>query len=247
MPRINVKDKRRQQLIDATMTSIAKRGLTDTTVTHICDAARMSRGVVNFYFTSKEKMMQETLAHLVSEFNACWQDALAQARGVSAEPLMQLRAVWRVLMGEKLSTVRRLAVWNAFLAHAGTHAGYARVINASDDLLIRQLRALWQQSGLEAKDAERRARQMLAVLRGHQVLGFLNIEGGRLASFGEDWASLLFGEAGKESARPAPVQKQEVRAKQPPMPPVAKPKAKKEDPLHVLPGQLDFGELFAKP
>jgi len=45
MANASIKDKRKKQLIEATMDSISKRGLSDTTITHICKAADMSRGI----------------------------------------------------------------------------------------------------------------------------------------------------------------------------------------------------------
>lgn len=265
MPRINVKDKRKQQLIDANMASIAKRGLVDTTIAHVSDGANMSRGIVNFYFTSKEKMMQETLAALIAEQNACWQEALAAA--AKQDPLGKIDAMMRALMGDKLCSARRLAVLSAFIGHAGTHVGYAKLIRAADDLFTKQVKTLLQQAGIEAKQAEMRARQMLSFIRGHQVVAFLNADWGKPSHYADQWLGIVSGWAGAIApvAAPAPAEKAKVTPKEPVKEPVketvkepvaekvAKPETIQEAPPkpkkqqgNALPGQLDFGDLFAR-
>ena len=48
------KETRRQQLIEATIDSLAKRGYSETTMADVADGAGLSRGIVNFHFESKE-------------------------------------------------------------------------------------------------------------------------------------------------------------------------------------------------
>lgn len=242
MPRVNVKDKRKQQLMDANLVSIAKRGLADTTITHVSEGANMSRGIVNFYFDSKEKMMQETLAYLVSEYNSCWQGALDGTTG--KEPIARIEAVIRTLLADKQCSQRRLSALSAFIAHAGTHAGYSKVLCASDDLFTRQIKALFQQAGVEAKQAETRARQVLAVIRGHYMVSFLNPEWGKPSLFADSWVEALCGKAKPFAQVPVMPVAEAPLVEKPPAPVAVKPK-KPAQPA-ALPGQLDFGDLFAK-
>lgn len=236
MPKVNIKDKRKQQLIDANMLSIARRGLTDTTIAHVSEGANLSRGIVNFYFTSKEKMMQETLTFLISEQTQCWQDALTAA--ADKAPLLRLEAMLTSLMGDRLCSARRIAVLSAFIGHAGTHASYARIISAGDELFIKQAKALWQEAGVDARAAEMRARQMLAVVRGHHTMTFIHPDSGKPSHFIQPWAEALklSADAPKAAPRtkPAPVAEAAVRPK-----PARKPAA----PVN----QLDFGDLFSHP
>ncbi len=125
-PRKRMKDKRRIQLIEANMVSIAERGLTETTITHVSEAAGMSRGIINFYFDSKETMMRETLSHLMEEQTACWQQALEKA---PEAPREKLEALLGALFSNKICTRKKLSVWAAFVAHAATHAPYRFEIN----------------------------------------------------------------------------------------------------------------------
>jgi len=232
MPKVNVKDKRKQQLIDANITSIARRGLADTTIAHVCDGAKMSRGIVNFYFTSKEKMMQETLVYLVNEQSVCWQEAVAARRAQTQEPLALVEAMLRSLLGDRLCSVRRLSAWNAFIGHAGTHTGYAKLIRQADEQFIKQAKSLFQQTGIKDKTAEKYAQQLLALIRGHHVMSFLNTQASRPSSYSDHWAGLLQGWG--EAAQRTPAQTA----------PATKPK--KPAAQAVLPGQLAFNDFFAQ-
>ena len=43
--------------VRTTIASIARRGFADTTLAHVADGAKLSRGIVNFYFRSKEELL----------------------------------------------------------------------------------------------------------------------------------------------------------------------------------------------
>lgn len=234
MPRLNVRDKRKQQLMDATIATIAKRGIVDTTITHVSEAANLSRGIINFYFDSKEKMLRESLAYLLAEQTTCWQSALQASEKASAED--KITAMFRAMMSDKLCSVRRLSALVAFLGHAGTHAPYARQLNIADDAFVKQLKSLWQQKGYDAKPAEDMARKMLVIIRGHYLQTFLNSDVGKPSKSCAAWeAHLAVGGAAPVAVATAA----KVQAA------VIKPAAKKPS-AHALPGQMDFADLFAK-
>ena len=50
-------DFRRQQLIDAAMSSIAENGLARTTVARVAEGAGLSQGIMNFYFEGKQALL----------------------------------------------------------------------------------------------------------------------------------------------------------------------------------------------
>src|SRR5476651_2364957 len=102
MPRANVKDKRKQQLMEANIASIARRGLADTTIAHVSKGAGMSRGIVNFYFTSKDKMMQETLLFLAEECTFAWQQTLEAEKAKGSDSIAVAEAILRALMSDRL-------------------------------------------------------------------------------------------------------------------------------------------------
>lgn len=142
-PRKKIKDKRRVQLLEANMESIAKRGLAETTITHISQAAGMSRGIINFYFDSKETMMIETLRHILEEQARVWNDALERHAG--EDPAKQLKAVVNSLFASGSCGKRILTVWAAFIAHAVTHTPYRTELEHQTNALKVSMGRIWKQ------------------------------------------------------------------------------------------------------
>lgn len=167
MPRINVKDKRKQQLIDANIASIAKRGLSETTIAHVSQGAGMSRGIVNFYFTTKESMMQETCQHLADEYAGGWERALEKA-GEHASPEESLRAIVAAQFTAALCNQKKLAVWVAFWGHASSHNEYKKIIAAADAAFLTKVSALWNAVAQDAAglSGEEFAYELHALIRG---------------------------------------------------------------------------------
>lgn len=162
MPRVNVKDKRKQQLISATIDSIAKRGLTETTITHISKGAGMSRGIINFYFSSKEAMMRDVLGNLLDEYEMIWSTAAEKV----TEPRAKLEALVNAHFDKKICAPKRLNVLSAFWGHAASHTAYREKIDASDIRLQQTIAALWKEIAPNGYLPEQFARQLHAMIRG---------------------------------------------------------------------------------
>lgn len=77
----------RRRLIDAAATLFASQGYTATSVAAIGEVAGVSRGLVNFHFTTKEKLLHAVIEELVSELESSMFPADAQA----AAPIDSLR------------------------------------------------------------------------------------------------------------------------------------------------------------
>lgn len=172
MSRANVKDKRKGQLIAAALESIARRGLMETTITHISKGAGMSRGIVNFYFTSKEMMMRETLKTLIEEYEAEWGEALKQA-GEGGRS--RLNALIAVHFDKKLCSARRLNVMSNFWGHAATQVAYRSQLEAADAKIETALTsALAEALGGSLDEAKSAATQLHALIRGLWLNFMLN-------------------------------------------------------------------------
>lgn len=109
------KEFRRDQLIQATIDSLAKRGYAATTIADVADGASLSRGIVNFHFESKDKLFVETLTFLSEEYAAHWQEERAKAGATAAE---RLRALTSADLGKKIATPRKVAAWFSVMTEA---------------------------------------------------------------------------------------------------------------------------------
>jgi TetR/AcrR family transcriptional repressor of bet genes len=127
--REEAKERRRLELIDATLRSIAKRGFSDTTLADVADIAGLSRGIVNFYFKSKDVLFAETLRFLADEYRQAWRKSLAKA---GEDPARRLRAMLMVNFEPRIFSRKKIAVWYAFWGEAKSRPAYLAVCEEKD-------------------------------------------------------------------------------------------------------------------
>lgn len=127
--RLKRRDQTRRDLIAATLDSIAKDGFAETTLEKVSKRANVSRGLVNFHFVSKEKLLMETLEQLSEEYAASWRKALNDA---DDDPVSQLAALIESDFHPRVCSRKKVAVWYAFLGEARSRPTYTKVCKAWD-------------------------------------------------------------------------------------------------------------------
>ena len=160
------KETRQQQLIEATIDSLAKRGYSDTTLANVADGAKLSRGIVNFHFESKEKLLVATLQHMSDEYADHWNAALAKARPTAAH---RMWALVNADFDRKICTKRKLAAWCAFWGEAKSRPTYQALCGASDlnyQTAFVDLCAELKTEGNYAYDAQAMALGICAMMEG---------------------------------------------------------------------------------
>lgn len=128
-PRKASREARRQQLIDATIETIALRGYARTTLSDVSALAGLSHGLVNFHFQTKEKLFSETLRFLAEEYALNWTTALAAA---TPTPAARLDALLRADFNEAVCSPNKLAAWCAFWGEAASRPLYQQECGAMD-------------------------------------------------------------------------------------------------------------------
>ena len=121
---------RRQQLIDATIVVLARKGYSALTVADVAKTAGLSVGIINFHFESKEKLLASCLTHLAEEYYRNWQSALATPGASVAEKLQM------VILGDfndKIFTPDKLAAWIAFWGETQGRPIYTEICSAYDE------------------------------------------------------------------------------------------------------------------
>lgn len=165
-PRKLSREARRQQLIDATIETIAERGYSRTTTGDVAKHAGLSHGLVNFHFESKEKLFSETLRFLADEYRQNWVSAL---EAVGSDPAEQLDAMIRADFNAEICTPSRLSAWSAFWGEAQSRPLYQEQCGSNDAEYNQTLEnicsRLLAQTGREAQ-AERVARVMRVTSEG---------------------------------------------------------------------------------
>jgi TetR/AcrR family transcriptional repressor of bet genes len=115
---------RRQQLIDATMKCIARKGMSSTTLSDVAKEAGLSQGIVNLHFESKDNLLTETLASLAGEYREKFDKAL---RNAGPSPADKLWAIMEHDLRPSICNRGKLAVWFAFWGEVRSRPTYQRM------------------------------------------------------------------------------------------------------------------------
>ena len=129
------KEQRKTQLIKATIRSIAKNGLSVTTMSTVANEAGLSQGIINLHFQSKERLLEETLRYVVDEYRAAWFAALEKGGDSAVE---KLTALVKVDFEKQICQPNKLAVWFAFWGESRSRPTY-RQICAEWDIEYREV------------------------------------------------------------------------------------------------------------
>ena len=136
------KEARRQQLIQATIRCIAKHGLSDTTVATVAREAKLSQGIVNLHFQSKDRLLVETLRSVADEYKETWEKALANAGDSATE---QLEALVNVDFDPAVCDRTKIAVWFAYWSETRSRPTYRKLCAERDRGYDRKLGELVRQ------------------------------------------------------------------------------------------------------
>ncbi|MEO0772262.1 MAG: TetR/AcrR family transcriptional regulator [Pseudomonadota bacterium] len=165
--RTESKEVRRQQLIDATIESIAQNGIAGTTMSTVTETAGLSLGIVNFHFESKQKLFEETLVFLAREYHDYCQLAVHEAQGPASD---KMRALVDAHFHSEVCSHKKLAVWYAFFGEGKRRAIYRDLIDHIDDerwtMTTALCRDIIEDGGYQSPPADDVARTIEALLDG---------------------------------------------------------------------------------
>ena len=160
------KEVRRQQLIEATIDVMARKGYSGTTMFDVAKAAGLSSGIVNFHFETKEKLLVETLKYLADEYRANWHKAL---NGAGSDPADKLIALLFSDFNPEICAPRKLAAWCAFWAEAQSRPTYLEHCGSNDEeysAIVHELCGAIIKKGRYALSPELIGRALDALLEG---------------------------------------------------------------------------------
>jgi TetR/AcrR family transcriptional regulator, transcriptional repressor of bet genes len=161
MPKVGMEPIRRRQLIDATIVSIGRYGLADTTVRRISREAGVSSGIIHHYFGGKNELLEATMRRLLALLREDVVVQLGKAR------TLEERIIAIVASNFAVSQFQRgvITAWLAFWAQAPHVPALDRLqrINAKRlrSNLLYSLRRL-----LPRAQAEQTARGLAALIDG---------------------------------------------------------------------------------
>lgn len=141
-------------MIRATIRSVAKNGLADTTMSTVAREAGLSQGIINLHFQSKDRLLVETLRYIADEYKTSWEKALD---GAGPSPAERLAALVEVDFNMPVCDRNKLAVWFAFWGESKSRPTYRKLCATRDIQYRKELGDLCQllieEGGYQGLDA----------------------------------------------------------------------------------------------
>ena len=120
-----------QKLIDATIETIAKRGLADTTIAHVAKRAKVSQGYANFRFKSKDNLLISSLQYLSDEYKKSWQKIFEEK---NIDPIDRIIRIIQNDFSSKIANRNKISVWIAFYSEVKFRPSYLAICQRQDEI-----------------------------------------------------------------------------------------------------------------
>ena len=127
------------KLIDATIETIAARGLADTTIAHVAKKAGVSQGYANFKFKSKENLLLSSLQYLSDEYKSSWQSIFEEK---NLDPIDRILRILDNDFSEKIANRNKISVWMAFYSEVKFRPSYLSICQHQDEIYSNQMEKL---------------------------------------------------------------------------------------------------------
>src|SRR5665213_3391067 len=135
----NAHSRQRQRLIDACISALHIYGPSRTTVEKVVAIAKMSPGIVRFYFASKAAMLVASLQFLSAEF---YEQLLVPVTRLKSRPVAALELMVDLYLDPEIASPRKVSVWYAFWGEASSRQEYYDICGQKDEsfaALVREL------------------------------------------------------------------------------------------------------------
>ncbi|MGX9463342.1 transcriptional regulator BetI [Shewanella sp. A14] len=162
MSRPIMKNVRQQQLIEATLMSVERHGLQNTTINTISGLAGMSSGIISHYFGGKQGLIEATQKYLLEELKHA---LLAKTLGKKLTPIERLSMIVEANFTELQRSTAATKTWLSFWSQAMHDPGLARLQNINSQRLYSNLLFSFKQL-LPNAAAVNAAKQTAAVIDG---------------------------------------------------------------------------------
>lgn len=129
----------RQRLIDACISALHLYGPSRTTVAKVVAIAKLSPGIVRFYFNSKGAMLVASLRFLATEFEQRVMEPVGRLRDT---PALALQKLVELYLDPEIASARKVSVWYAFWGESAARREYQEICGQKDErfaILVHEL------------------------------------------------------------------------------------------------------------
>ena len=157
--------RQRQRLIDACISALHIYGPSRTTVARVVAIAKLSPGIVRFYFKSKGAMLIASLRFLATEFE---QLVLEPVGSLRHSPVQALTKLVELYLDPAVASTRKVSVWYAFWGEATARQEYQDICGQKDDrfadLVLELMDRMIEHSSQSQLDADAISLGLIGVL-----------------------------------------------------------------------------------
>lgn len=132
-------DRTHTRIIEATIDSIVKLGLSGTTVQTIADEAGVSSATVIKHFKTKDRLLDAVIASLAEEFESARRRAATEAGG---DPIKSLDLLLDLSFHPDMTSDRRIGAWYAYSGEVTSRRFFEKHMRAADEAFERQVRSI---------------------------------------------------------------------------------------------------------
>jgi TetR/AcrR family transcriptional regulator, transcriptional repressor of bet genes len=147
----NAHGRQRQRLIDACISALHIYGPSRTTVEKVVAIAKMSPGIVRFYFASKAAMLVASLQFLAAEFE---EQLLMPVTRLKSRPVAALELMVDLYLDPEIASPRKVSVWYAFWGEASSRQEYYDICGQKDESFAALVRELIERLILETSQPQ---------------------------------------------------------------------------------------------
>lgn len=170
MPKVGMKPLRKQQLINATLESIDKYGLQNTTIITISRIAGLSSGIISHYFGGKQGLIEATVMYLLQQLK------LALLERISPQQLNATQRL-KIIIEANFTSFQRatptIKTWLSFWTESMHDPKLKRLQNINNKRLHSNLLFSYRQL-LSAESAKIAAKKTAAMIDGLWLRGALS-------------------------------------------------------------------------
>ena len=161
MPKVGMEPVRRQQLIDATIESVAERGLQATTINSISQKAGLSSGIISHYFGGKQGLIEATVRYLLTNLKQVLIERLTSTTTPEQRLMLIIEANFARLQQQSDTTKTWLSFWAQSMHDVELH----RLQNVNSRRLFSNLTSSFKQL-MSIDDAKLAAELSAAMIDG---------------------------------------------------------------------------------
>jgi TetR/AcrR family transcriptional repressor of bet genes len=160
-----ISGRQRQRLIEACISALHVHGPSQTTVEKVVAIAKLSPGIVRFYFDSKAAMLVASLRFLAGEFE---EQVLVPVSRLKRDPVRALKLLVDLYLDAQIASPRKVSVWYSFWGEASSRKEYYDLCGKKDEsfaaLVLDLVGSMIEAGGYRSLDPDGVALGLIGVL-----------------------------------------------------------------------------------